>query len=192
MRNRCYNPYYGRFYSEDPVWSTNLFPYADNNPITNIDPDGLKTKKKSGTRQAWDKGVQKLNERIPIAIQSLTDPKTYQLAFTLATLMVDLPLYDDLAYPTNSGNYPSWNTVKNRYWNKYNNGKVPSGYAKVRIRTTGEIKNLKVSKELHHINGREINNPHSKGNLLEVWPWDHEIIDKSRHIGYDFIEWIKY
>lgn len=40
MRNRCYNPYYGRFYSEDPVWSTNLFPYADNNPIMNVDPDG--------------------------------------------------------------------------------------------------------------------------------------------------------
>lgn len=40
MRNRCYNPYYGKFYSEDPLWSTNLFPYADNNPINKIDPNG--------------------------------------------------------------------------------------------------------------------------------------------------------
>lgn len=40
MRNRCYNPYYGRFYSEDPIWSINLFPYADNNPLSKIDPNG--------------------------------------------------------------------------------------------------------------------------------------------------------
>jgi hypothetical protein len=123
-------------------------------------------------------------------IQSLSDPKTYQLAFSLASLMVDLPIYDDFAYLTKSGNYPSWNTVKSRYWNKYNSGKAPSGYAKVKIRSTGEIKTIKVSKELHHINGRDIINPHNSGNLLEVWPWEHEIIDKFRNIGYDFIEWI--
>ncbi len=40
MRARFYDPSIGRFISEDPIWSTNLYPYADNNPIMNIDPSG--------------------------------------------------------------------------------------------------------------------------------------------------------
>lgn len=40
MRARHYIPSLGRFIGEDPVWSTNLFPYGENNPISNIDPNG--------------------------------------------------------------------------------------------------------------------------------------------------------
>ena len=43
MRARYYDPGIGRFLSEDPIWSTNLYPYSDNNPIVRLDPRGEKS-----------------------------------------------------------------------------------------------------------------------------------------------------
>jgi RHS repeat-associated protein len=96
-----------------------------------------------------------------------------------------------ISFLTKAGKYPSWSTVQQRYWKLMNNGRIPTGTAQVRMRATGEIKNIKVSKELHHIDGRAGADPHNINNLKEVWPWEHAAIDPSRHTGYDFIKWIK-
>lgn len=71
-----------------------------------------------------------------------------------------------------------------------NKGKTPTGTAMVRMRTSGEIVEKVVSKELHHIYGRGGTDPHRFENLKEVWPWEHAALDASRHTGYDFIKWV--
>jgi len=43
MRARYYDPKIGRFISEDPVWDVNLYTYGENNPLMNLDPNGMKT-----------------------------------------------------------------------------------------------------------------------------------------------------
>jgi hypothetical protein len=95
----------------------------------------------------------------------------------------------NITYPFR-GAYPAWKTVQNRYWRLMNGGVTPSGTALVRNRATGLIENKVVFKELHHVNGRGGVDPHRFDNLEEVWPWEHEIIDASRHTGYDFIKWL--
>ena len=40
MRARYYDPTTGRFNSEDPIWATNLYPYANNNGVMNVDASG--------------------------------------------------------------------------------------------------------------------------------------------------------
>jgi RHS repeat-associated protein len=40
MRARYADLTTGRFISEDPIWSVNLYPYADNNPVMKVDPNG--------------------------------------------------------------------------------------------------------------------------------------------------------
>ena len=49
MRERYYDPAQGRFLSEDAVWTTNLYVYADNNPLLFIDPNGTSTWSRIGS-----------------------------------------------------------------------------------------------------------------------------------------------
>lgn len=63
MRARYYDPTNGRFYGEDPVWNKNLFAYADNNPVMNIDPDG-KTNKKISHKKNWIPTFTSYNDKL--------------------------------------------------------------------------------------------------------------------------------
>ena len=94
---------------------------------------------------------------------------------------------DPVDAPTKNGNYPSWSTVKSRYWKNeaYNN---PADYPqsdlelmKKGLAPRSNKFEIDVPKEIHHINGRNIPNPHSQDNLLPVWPWEHADIDSYRH-----------
>ena len=86
-----------------------------------------------------------------------------------------------------NGNYPSWSTVKSRYWKNeaYNN---PTDYLqsdlelmKKGLAPRSNKFGIDVPKEIHHINGRNIPNPHNQDNLLPVWPWEHADIDPYRY-----------
>jgi hypothetical protein len=103
-----------------------------------------------------------------------------------------------------SSTYPDWTTVRERYWqnraatsgNEFSpqnrglmeEGGAPMARVIVRNNRTGQLEERLVSKELHHIAGREITRPHSERNLQELWPWEHQMVDPRRRTGYDFVE----
>jgi len=85
---------------------------------------------------------------------------------------------------TKAGNEPSWSTVRARYWkNKayyYADDYSESNLIRMRKGLAPIEPETGASMELHHINGRDISNPHNIDNLLEVWPWEHAEIDPHR------------
>ena len=93
---------------------------------------------------------------------------------------------DDINSLTKAGNSPSWSTVKSRYWKNVANAAEEGEYS------AGNLARMQKGNaplhpatgtpmELHHINGRNIPDPHNINNLKEVWPWEHAEIDPFRH-----------
>ena len=85
---------------------------------------------------------------------------------------------------TKAGNEPAWSTVKSRYWKN-------EAYYNADLYTDADLLRMKKGNaplhpetgtpmELHHINGRNIENPHNQQNLMQVWPWEHTDTDPYR------------
>lgn len=66
VRARYYDPTIGRFLSEDPIWSTNLYQYSNNNPIINVDISGavpVRSTSDFSTTMNWKPQVQVNTEK---------------------------------------------------------------------------------------------------------------------------------
>ena len=58
----------------------------------------------------------------------------------------------------------------------------------VRIKKTGQVREITQTKELHHRVAKRDGGTHDFANLMEVWPDEHALIDPHRHTGYELLE----
>ena len=75
MRARYYDTDLGRFLSEDPVWSTNLYNYAGNNPSKYIDAGGRQYSTRDDymyrvNREVWKSGMTLLKDELTMGLAS--------------------------------------------------------------------------------------------------------------------------
>ena len=91
---------------------------------------------------------------------------------------------DPIDAPTRAG-YPSWSTARRRYWMNEAASADPGRTAAANLERMTEGKPpldpiTGAGRELHHINGRHVPNPHHISNLVKLWPWQHARIDPYR------------
>jgi|GEM_PF-7046480 len=79
----------------------------------------------------------------------------------------------------------SWTTARREYWKQRAKTASPDDFTADNLRRMSEGKpplhdEYGVPMELHHIKPRREGGSNDPSNLLEVWPWEHEQIDKHR------------
>jgi RHS repeat-associated protein len=106
MRARYYDPNTGRFVSEDPIWATNLYPYAENNPVMMMDADGrLSILAATG-----------IALKIAGVAGSWAVYKSYKLVENFVTLFADLVVYNSLPIMAMTTKDPY---LKAAYWQQF-------------------------------------------------------------------------
>ena len=111
MRARHYDPTIGRFLSEDPIWSTNLYPYTDNNPIIGIDPKGEALIETSKILNESEEIIEETRQSVNNFMKDFKQSARNGLDKTkeeLSKLKKDVQCYWDPSKPQcKGGNYPS-------------------------------------------------------------------------------------
>jgi hypothetical protein len=92
---------------------------------------------------------------------------------------------DPINAPTKNG-YPSWSTVRRRYWMNRAQSALPGEFSPANLERMRQglaplHEEFGVPMELQHIHGRNIPDAHNMDNLQEVWPWEHSDIDPFRY-----------
>ncbi|MCX5651682.1 MAG: hypothetical protein NTU45_09885, partial [Planctomycetota bacterium] len=87
--------------------------------------------------------------------------------------------------------HKSWPSARAAYWKAFGpGGEAPKRQVLVRIKKTGQVREITQTKELHHRVARRDGGTHDFDNLMEVWPDEHALreIDPHRHTGYEVLE----
>ena len=129
MRARHYDPTIGRFLSEDPIWSTNLYPYAENNPIMGIDPKGLYLEISYGNITGYMHNKGEYGSDIIVFVDKKGNISTFNTRGDNAKNLQGnyRKIYDDLMFIKNNkyksdGDYiynSAGDRIKNPRWNNY-------------------------------------------------------------------------
>ncbi|MBM4164970.1 MAG: RHS repeat-associated core domain-containing protein [Lentisphaerae bacterium] len=194
FRARWYDPVTGRWISSDPIGidgGLNQYVFCGNNPVNFRDPFGLCTDDGYPAFVNPDYAFPVLQKLIPDLYDFLAEPernfsrwRAEHIGIPVDNFLSDLVGADRLqsfdnfmaffaegmALATMTTGGGSWSAARGRYW------KAKTGFP-----TSPRHPVLDVPKELHHIEGRKIPNPHAPANLKEVWPWEHADIDPYRH-----------